>query len=135
MFPRRDRGHQRREREHVRLVPGADDQRHAERVAADPDVAGLHQQRRVHPFWSHPAVQMLQRIVGLADVVVDVHQVGVGPVAAQVVAAATCNSLAWPRVGAAVKQVPQFAAVCWVCYRPGRVDPAARESGMEPAHG
>ena len=27
------------------------------------------------------------------------------------------NSLAWLRVGAAVKQVPQFPAVCWVCYR------------------
>ena len=83
--PGRDRRHQRAEREHERLVPRADDQRHPERVAAHAHVAGLQHDRRGLAPRLDPVVQVRERELGLVDVDVDVHEIGVGLVAAKVV--------------------------------------------------
>ena len=81
---RSERGDERRKQQHERFVPGADDQGDPQRVATNADVAGLKNQRRVDPFIRSPGIQMLQRVIGLLDVVVHVHQIGVHDVATQV---------------------------------------------------
>ena len=59
----------------VRVVQG---------IAADADVSGLEHERRMDALRFHPRVEVRERVVGFLDVVGDVHQIGVGDVAAQV---------------------------------------------------
>ena len=68
--------------------------RHAERVVAHSYVARLHHQWRVDVVLLHPPVQMVERVIRLANVVVDVHQIGVDLVAAQVVPERLVHGLA-----------------------------------------
>jgi hypothetical protein len=65
--------------------PRPDDERHPERVAAHAHVTGLHHDRRGLVPRLDPVVQVRERELGLADVDVDVHEIGVGLVAAKVV--------------------------------------------------
>jgi hypothetical protein len=80
---RKGRG-ERAKGQHQRLVPRADDQGDAQRVAADPDVPGFQQQRRGLALGPHPVVQVLEGVLGLLDAEPDVHQIGIGIVAPQI---------------------------------------------------
>ena len=72
------------DREHERLVPRADDQRHAERIVAHLQVPRLEQERRVGMLRLHPLVEVLQGVVDLLDVELHVHEIGVDLVTTEV---------------------------------------------------
>jgi hypothetical protein len=67
---------------------------HAERVAAHAHMARLHHDRRGLVPRLRPLVQVRERELGLMDVDVDVHQIGVGLVAAKVVPQRLPNRIA-----------------------------------------
>jgi len=72
------------QRQHDRIIPGADDQAHAERIEADLSAPGRHDQRRTHVQGMHPAPQVVARIGRLVGDVFHVGRVGIDAVAAQV---------------------------------------------------
>ena len=78
------RRHERREKQHEGFVPRSDDQGHAVRIMSHANMARLEHKGRMNTFGRDPGVEMLERVVGLPDVIFDVHRVGVDDVAAQV---------------------------------------------------
>ena len=66
------------------VVPGADDEDHAEGVVGRPGPPGLGQERRVLPLRLHPPVEVLQGIVDLRDHEADLGEVAFEPGLAEI---------------------------------------------------
>ena len=78
------RTHQGRQEQVDGIVPGADDEHHAEGVVGRPGSAGLGQERRVLPLWPHPPVEVLERVVDLADHEADLGEIRLEPGLAEI---------------------------------------------------
>ncbi len=71
---------QRPKGQHERLVPGANDERHAKGITADADVTGFEHHRHRGALWFHPGFEMLQGVISFLGAVGDVHQIGINEI-------------------------------------------------------
>ena len=78
------RRRERPEKQHERFIPRPDDQGHAVRITPHANMARLEHEGRMDALGRDPGIEMPERVVGLPDVIFDVHRVGVDDVAAQV---------------------------------------------------
>jgi hypothetical protein len=82
---RGERGHERREHQLERLVPGGDDQGHTEGITPHHGVSGSQRRRELDRLRLDPLVHMLERLVGVPHTELDVHEISVDSVAAEIV--------------------------------------------------
>jgi hypothetical protein len=79
-----DRRNERRQRQHDRIIPGADDEPDAERIEAYLGAPGRHDQRRADVQGMHPAPQVVARIGRFVGDVFHVGRISIDAVAAQI---------------------------------------------------